>query len=96
MDNKTAYEKILIAAYFAITSLTTTGFGDFYPVNNTERLIYSFIMLFGITIFAFFIQEIQKMFFIITNIEGIYNGDKSVSQFFVLMMKFNYGFQINA
>jgi len=52
---KTEMEQALIAVYFAITSLTTTGFGDFYPVTNSERILYSFILLFGVAIFSYFL-----------------------------------------
>lgn len=38
--------------YFAMTSLSTVGFGDFYPKNSYERLIGSIILLSGVTIFS--------------------------------------------
>ena len=42
----------LITTYFAFTSLSTVGFGDFHPRSNNERLICALILLFGVAIFS--------------------------------------------
>ena len=39
-------------SYFAFTSLSTVGFGDFNPKSNAERLACAFILLFGVAIFS--------------------------------------------
>ena len=39
--------------YFMFTSLSTVGFGDFYPVADEERIFCSFLLLFGVAIFAY-------------------------------------------
>lgn len=36
-----------------MTTLTTVGYGDFYPVNKYERVIILPILIAGITIFGF-------------------------------------------
>ena len=46
-------EKTIIAGYFAFTSLTTVGFGDYTPQSDPERLLCSFILLIGVAIFSF-------------------------------------------
>lgn len=46
------FEKTLAALYFAMTSLSTIGFGDMYPVNNLERLLGSFMLLSGVAVFS--------------------------------------------
>lgn len=45
--NRPQYEKLLVNVYFAVTTLSTVGFGDFYPVANTERLAGAFLLYFG-------------------------------------------------
>ena len=44
--------------YFSMTTLTTVGFGDYYPISNTERLVGSFMMLFGVLTSDFIMGEI--------------------------------------
>ena len=47
------YRKILIVTYYAFTSLCTVGFGDYHPRSNRERLVCTFILLFGVAIFSY-------------------------------------------
>ena len=49
----TPKENIIIVVYFAFTSLSTVGFGDFNPKSNIERFICAFILLFGVAIFSY-------------------------------------------
>ena len=44
---------ILIATYYAFTSLSTIGFGDYHPKSNSERVLIAFILLFGVAIFSY-------------------------------------------
>jgi O-antigen/teichoic acid export membrane protein len=48
--------KALISIYFAFTSLSTVGFGDFYPTSDMERLFGAFVMMFGVAIFSMFMN----------------------------------------
>jgi len=50
-----------IAMYYALTSLSTVGLGDFYPKTDAERLYISFMLLFGVAIFSFILGEIRFM-----------------------------------
>tara|TARA_B110000285_G_scaffold233994_1_gene309465 strand:- start:201 stop:623 length:423 start_codon:yes stop_codon:yes gene_type:complete len=43
----------IISIYFAFTSLSTVGFGDFAPRGNIERMIGSFILVLGVAIFSY-------------------------------------------
>ena len=51
--------------YFAITSISTVGFGDFTPRSDFERLIGAIILLGGVIIFsncmAKFIEMLQQV-----------------------------------
>lgn len=51
------YESVIKMTYFAVTTLTTVGFGDFHPRSDFERVIITIEMLFGVAIFAFFLGE---------------------------------------
>ena len=42
----------IIAIYFAQTSLSTVGFGDYYPRSDAERLLVVAILVFGQAIFS--------------------------------------------
>ena len=48
-----AYSKTLIITYFAFTSLSTVGFGDFNPRSDYERVLIAMILMFGVAIFSY-------------------------------------------
>lgn len=54
-------QNTIIAMYFALTSLSTIGFGDFHPKNNFERLVCSFMLLGGVSIFSYVLGELRTM-----------------------------------
>jgi len=41
------------SCYFSITTLSTVGYGDLYPISTAERLIVIIIMLGGVAYFSF-------------------------------------------
>ena len=53
LHKKTAVENTLIVTYFAFTSLSTVGFGDYNPRSNIERFVCAFILLIGVAIFSY-------------------------------------------
>jgi potassium voltage-gated channel Eag-related subfamily H protein 8 len=44
---------LIACMYFAFTSLSTVGFGDFNPRGDIERILCAFILLFGVAIFSY-------------------------------------------
>ena len=42
-----------MAIYFSFTSLSTVGFGDYNPKSDVERVLCSFILMFGVSIFSY-------------------------------------------
>lgn len=63
--NRDAMDISIISMYFAFTSLSTVGFGDYHPRSDLERFVCAFILLFGVAIFsmimATFIQILQSI-----------------------------------
>jgi hypothetical protein len=47
------YRKLIVSCYFALTTLSTVGYGDYYPISNLERIIAIFIMLCGVAFFSY-------------------------------------------
>ena len=62
-------KKALTCMYFALTTLTTVGFGDYYPISNIERLVWSFMMLFGVMTSNFIMGELLNMMDTVESIE---------------------------
>ena len=47
--------------YFILTTLSTVGFGDFYPKSDMERILGAFVILFGVALFSIIISEFLDM-----------------------------------
>lgn len=64
LEELSNYEKLVISCYFALTTLSTVGYGDYHPISNLERIIAVFIMLVGVAFFSYnmgsFIEFIQN------------------------------------
>lgn len=82
--------------YFAFTTLSTVGFGDYYPQSDVERLLGSFILLIGVAIFSYCMGELLAMIDKIKNLEIEYNDEESLEKFFVILQMFNYGDRIKS
>ena len=54
-------EIAIVTMYFAFTSLSTVGFGDYHPWNNFERAVCALILLFGNLIFGYIIGNFNEM-----------------------------------
>ena len=77
--------------YYALTSLSTTGFGDFYPKTNTERLFCSFMLLSGVMMMSYVLSELRFMVTNIDSLNGVIEFNDELECFFLLLTKFNYG-----
>ena len=53
------YQKTIALMYFIFTTISTVGLGDFHPKSNSERVICSFVMLFGVMITSFLMQNLN-------------------------------------
>lgn len=56
--------QVIIMLYFALTTLSTVGYGDLYPISQREMMLGMFFMFFGIVFFSqimgSFIEIIQE------------------------------------
>jgi hypothetical protein len=42
-----------VSCYFALTTLSTVGYGDFFPISNQERFCTLIIQLGGVAFFSY-------------------------------------------
>lgn len=52
LQHYTNAERSTSVLYFIFTTLTTIGFGDFYPISNLERVLMVFVFMIGVAVFA--------------------------------------------
>jgi len=49
--------RLVYSVYFILTTLSTVGYGDFYPVSILEKIVGSLIMFCGVTFFSIIMNE---------------------------------------
>jgi hypothetical protein len=42
----------IVVCYFALTTLSTIGYGDYYPISRNEKMVGIIFMLVGIVFFS--------------------------------------------
>ena len=77
--------------YFTFTTLSTVGFGDYYPKNDTERFVGAFVLLGGVAVFSYIMGELLIMIDNIRNIENEVDIAEELEKFFGLLAYFNNG-----
>ena len=89
IDELGEYSIIQISGYWALTTLSTVGFGDFYPDTTYERLTSIVVIFGGYICFSFVngtllnaIAEVQEIF-------EEYGDHETLERFNKVLIKFN-------
>ena len=81
-DDMLPTDKTVLLMYFAFTSLSTVGFGDYHPRSDFERLCCSFILLFGVAIFSIIMGNFAEILVSFNTFNaGLDDGD-NLTKFF--------------
>jgi hypothetical protein len=49
----TEMHQLVVSCYYALTTLSTVGYGDYYPISNRERFAAVLVMLGGVAFFSY-------------------------------------------
>lgn len=74
--------------YFTVTSLSTVGFGDYYPITDPERVLCSFILLFGVASFSYTMGQLTDVLYNTVN-DFEDNDENDLDGFFALLKYLN-------
>jgi len=75
--------------YFIFTTLSTVGLGDFHPKSSSERIVTAFIMLFGVMITSYLMDNLNKMLTELRDFNKHYDESKMLNLFIGTIKKFN-------
>lgn len=84
------YDRAVAVFYYMVTTISTVGFGDFYPQSDLERLLCALMMLVGVNIFSSMLSEILEMFDKIKSLNANFDEGPELQKFFsVIRLFFN-------
>lgn len=84
-------DRLIVVIYFAFTTLTTVGYGDYHAINNQERILFSFILLFGTAVFSFIMGNFIEILMSYKDVTADNEDSQSLTSWFGLMARFNKG-----
>mmetsp|Transcript_13572 Transcript_13572/g.21185 ORF Transcript_13572/g.21185 Transcript_13572/m.21185 type:complete len:216 (+) Transcript_13572:785-1432(+) len=61
MDKMNVQKRIIVSWYYSMTTLTTVGYGDFYPISNTEIFMAVCFMLCGVVFFSYIMSSVIEI-----------------------------------
>jgi Ion channel len=82
---------MIACVYFAFSTLATVGYGDFHPVSNTELIVGSFIILFGVAVFSFIMGNFIDMLMEFKIVTSENEDNENLTKWLGLLSRFNKG-----
>jgi hypothetical protein len=61
LEDKSKFDVIIISWYYSMTTLTTVGYGDYYPISNTEIFVAVCYMLCGVVFFSYIMSSVIEI-----------------------------------
>lgn len=61
VDSEDAQYRYLLSLYFAMTTMTTVGYGDILPMTNNERIVIIFVYMIGGCVFGYMLGNITNL-----------------------------------
>lgn len=80
---------LLISIYFAFTSLSTVGFGDYAPRGDIERFFGAFMLLFGVAIFSYIMGNFIDILSQFQSYQADLDDGDTLTKFFGVIYQFN-------
>lgn len=75
--------------YFAFTTLSTVGFGDYYPVSSFEHLSGSVLLLAGVATFSYIMGIFTEIINKFLALDEESEDSENLMKFFKMMKRFN-------
>ena len=92
IDSETEkFDKLVKVWYYAITTLSTVGYGDLYPITPQERLLDSVILLFGVMVFSFIMAQFIDIFNDYNGLWSVGFEHKELEKWIATLGRFNNG-----
>ena len=90
-DQYSDASKLVKIWYFGITTLSTIGYGDFHPKSCLEKIVASFIMMLGVSVFSFIMGHFIEILISYKNLNSSSFDHKDLTKWIALLARFNGG-----
>lgn len=80
------YQRLIVCMYYALTTLSTVGYGDYYPTSLAEKIVGSVIQIFGVTFFSILMNSFIDVVLSMKS-NSFSNNEESIKQWFKLISR---------
>jgi hypothetical protein len=91
LTDKSEPARLVVCVYFILTTLSTVGYGDYYPISIIEKILGSVIMFCGVTFFSIMMSGFIEIVMSIKGESGDQN-EKDLDKWFLLIKRFKRKF----
>jgi len=78
--------RLITCMYYALTTLSTVGYGDFYPKSIAEKILGSIIQIFGVTFFSILMNNFIEVVLSMKS-SNFSNNEDTLQKWFILIKK---------
>ena len=88
MQGMDTMKKLSLVGYFALTTLSTVGYGDYFPVSNEERILVILIMLSGVAFFSYIMGQFIEILQNFDKKMGIVDKSGDLHNWLIILTRF--------
>jgi len=67
ISDESVETRYIAACYYSITTISTVGYGDITPTNETEVIMTIGLIFFGVSMYSYIISRLTSIFAIVNN-----------------------------
>ena len=88
LDREFDSERFIVMGYFALTTLSTVGYGDLYPISKLELIETVIVMFGGVAFFSYIMSNFIEIIASYTSKISVADKTKELEQFLISMQRF--------
>ncbi len=89
MYDMSVYKRVVTCMYFIMTTLTTVGYGDFYPLSNAERIYIILVQLVGVSFYSYIMGNFIEVISSYEKKVGIVDKGSELENWLTYLTRFN-------
>ena len=90
IDKMSHWEQTVVVTYYMFTTISTVGLGDYHPKSDFERLICTFILVTGVTIFSMIMGNFIEIIESFRSFNDDLDRGQELMRFFLVLTKLNH------
>lgn len=95
LEKKNPITITIIVVYFALTTMSSVGFGDYHPTNTWEAGFCILIFLIVLFVWPLLVGKLMDSFDLLQNAFADHNPNNELAQFFGMLEHFNRNLPLN-